>query len=84
MPCCGVQNRVLALELQGLVERWRAMDVEEMAQQNHELREECLRLQQENMQLSRWDGSCSSCRRARMAAAPPPVSQAQPSARAPC
>ncbi|KAG2497330.1 hypothetical protein HYH03_004494 [Edaphochlamys debaryana] len=47
------ENRVLALELQGLVERWRAMDVEELAQQNHDLREECMRLQQENMGLSR-------------------------------
>eukprot|EP00198_Chlamydomonas_reinhardtii_P007772 XP_001697109.1 predicted protein [Chlamydomonas reinhardtii] len=47
------RNRVLALELQGLVERWRAMDVEELAQQNHELREECMRLHRENMELSR-------------------------------
>ncbi|GIL46017.1 hypothetical protein Vafri_3111 [Volvox africanus] len=47
------ENRVLALELQGLVDRWRTMDIEELAQQNHDLREECLRLQQENMQLSK-------------------------------
>ncbi|GLC41118.1 hypothetical protein PLESTB_001793400 [Pleodorina starrii] len=47
------ENRVLALELQGLVDRWRAMDIEELSQQNHDLREECMRLQQENMQLSR-------------------------------
>ncbi|GIL94621.1 hypothetical protein Vretimale_862, partial [Volvox reticuliferus] len=47
------ENRVLALELQGLVDRWRTMDIEELAQQNHDLREECLRLQQENMHLSK-------------------------------
>ncbi|GIL94622.1 hypothetical protein Vretimale_862 [Volvox reticuliferus] len=29
------------------------MDIEELAQQNHDLREECLRLQQENMHLSK-------------------------------
>ncbi|GFR42623.1 hypothetical protein Agub_g3554, partial [Astrephomene gubernaculifera] len=47
------ENRVLALELQGLVERWRTLDLEELSQQNHDLREECMRLQAENMELSR-------------------------------
>ncbi|KXZ51743.1 hypothetical protein GPECTOR_11g19 [Gonium pectorale] len=47
------ENRVLSLELQGLVDRWRALDIDELSQQNHELREECMRLQRENMELSR-------------------------------
>eukprot|EP00798_Chlamydomonas_sp_ICE-L_P013657 gene13657-19544_t len=47
------ENRVLVLELQGLVDRYRMMDVENLAEQNHELREEVFRLQAENMELSR-------------------------------
>ncbi|KAF5830206.1 hypothetical protein DUNSADRAFT_14893 [Dunaliella salina] len=47
------ENRVLLLELQSLVDRYRMMDVEHLEDDNHQLREEVFRLQAENMQLSR-------------------------------
>mmetsp|Transcript_3428 Transcript_3428/g.9145 ORF Transcript_3428/g.9145 Transcript_3428/m.9145 type:complete len:1012 (-) Transcript_3428:209-3244(-) len=47
------ENRVLVLELQSLVDRYRMMDVEHLEDDNHQLREEVFRLQAENMQLSR-------------------------------